>query len=137
MSLVRTEITLKNAIDVGNAADGVIPQKEIRQFTTRALVDTGAWTMIISEAAREKLGLRIVGTETGKLADGRVETYNLAGPLEVAWKNRRTTCEALVLPDAEEILLGAIPLEAMDLTINPRKEEIVGVHGDQIIHSVK
>ena len=32
---------------------------------------------------------------------------------------------------------GAIPLEAMDLTINPRKEEVVGAHGDQIIHSVK
>ena len=46
-------------------------------------------------------------------------------------------CEALVLPDAEEALLGAIPLEAMDLAINPRKEEIVGAHGDQIVHSVK
>ena len=52
------------------------------------------------------------------------------------WKNRRTTCEALVLPDAEDILLGAIPLEALDLTINPRKEEVVGAHGDQILHRV-
>jgi hypothetical protein len=25
----------------------------------------------------------------------------------------------------------------MDLIIHPRKEEIVGAHGDQIIHSVK
>jgi hypothetical protein len=33
--------------------------------------------------------------------------------------------------------LGAIPLEALDLTINPRKEEITGAHGDQPLHSVK
>ena len=50
--------------------------------------------------------------------------------------NRRTTCEALVLPDAEDILLGAIPPEALDLTINPQKEEVVGAHGDQILHRV-
>ena len=36
-----------------------------------------------------------------------------------------------------ENLLGAIPLEAMDLTINPRTEEVIGAHGDQIVHSLK
>jgi hypothetical protein len=40
-------------------------------------------------------------------------------------------CEAIVLPHADEILLGAIPLEAMDLVIHPLKEELVGAHGDQ------
>ena len=41
------------------------------------------------------------------------------------------------MPTADEVLLGAIPLEALDLTINPRKEEIIGAHGDQPLHSVK
>jgi hypothetical protein len=40
-----------------------------------------------------------------------------------------------VLPDATDILLGAIPLEGMDLTINP-KRELVGVHGDKELHRV-
>ena len=136
MSIVYTEITLKNSLDVGNAALGFIPEQEIRQMTVQALVDTGAWTLVINEATRDKLGLRILGTEPGKLADGTRELYNLAGPEEVRWKDRRTTCEALVLPHAEDILLGAIPLEAMDLIINPRKEEIVGAHGDQVLHRV-
>jgi len=58
------------------------------------------------------------------------------------WKNRRFTCDALVLPDAPDILLGAFPLEAMDLTINPQAEaegfsrELVGVHGDIVMHRV-
>jgi len=59
----------------------------------------------------------------------------MAGPLEIRWKNRRFTCDALVLPDAPDILLGAIPLEGMDLTINP-KRELVGVHGDKEMHRV-
>ena len=135
MSLVQTEITLKNAKDKMKADEGLIQEHEVRQITVPALVDTGAWALVINEATREKLGLELLGTESGTLADGTRDEYNLAGPLEVRWKNRRTTCEALVLPEADNILLGAIPLEAMDLTINPRRE-LVGAHGDQIMHCI-
>jgi len=137
MGIVRTAITLKNARDVFKAEDGVIKEHEIRQTTVNALVDTGAWTLVINEAIRQELGLTVTRTESGTLADGTRSVYNLVGPLEVRWKDRHVICEALVLPDAEETLLGAIPLEAMDLTINPRNEEVVGAHGDQIVHSVK
>jgi clan AA aspartic protease len=133
--LVRTEITLKNAADIIRAKDGNIKESEIRQMTIEAMVDTGAWTLIINEEVRRKLALDVVGSEEGTLADGTKAVYDLAGPLEVRWKNRCTVCEALVLPDAQDVLLGAIPLEAMDLTINPRRE-LVGIHGDQIMHSV-
>ena len=136
MSIVKTEITLRNALDIGKEREGYIKEPEIRTITVNALVDTGAWTLVINNEIREKLGLYIVGTESGTLADGSKEEFDLAGPVEVIWKNRRTTCEALVLPDADDILLGAIPMGAMDLTINPRRE-LVGVHGDQIIHKVK
>jgi len=136
MSLVQTEITLKNVNDKMKAKEGFIKETEIRQMTVQALVDTGAWTLVINEATREELGLDVLGTEPGTLADGTKTEYDMAGPLEVIWKNRRVTCDALVLPDAEDILLGAIPLEAMDLTVNPRRE-LVGVHGDQIMHSIK
>ena len=137
MSLVYTEITLKNAGDVLNAVSGIIADHTIRQTTVRALVDTGAWTLVINEAIREKLGLRIMKTATGTLADGTKSEYSLAGPVEVGWKNRSTNCDAIVLPKADEILLGAIPLEGMDLMIHPLKEMLVGVHGDEIIHSIK
>ena len=137
MGIIRTAITLKNAIDVHNAQEGFIKEHEIRQTSINALVDTGAWTMVINEEMQKELGLRVTRTDTGTLADGTQSMYNIVGPLVVAWKDRSAICEALVLPDAEEALLGAIPLEAMDLTINPRKEEIVGAHGEQIVHSVK
>ena len=137
MGVTRTAITLKNAIDVYKAQEGSIKEQEIRQTSINALVDTGAWTMVINEAIRNELGLGVTRTDTGTLADGTQSEYVIVGPLVVTWKDRSAICEALVLPDAEEALLGAIPLEAMDLTINPRKEEITGAHGDQIVHSVK
>ena len=122
MSLVQTEITLKNTNDVLMVRNGLINETEIRQLSATALVDTGAWTLVINEETREKLGLEIVGTAPGTLADGTKEAYKMAGPLEVNWKDRRVTLDAIVAPNAEWILLGAIPLEAMDLVISPRQE---------------
>jgi len=113
MSLVQTKITLENTADKIMAKKGLIKETEIRQLNVDALVDTGAWTLVINEKTRKELGLDIVGSDSGTLADGKKAEYAIAGPLEVIWKNRRTTCEALILPDAEDILLGAIPLEAM------------------------
>jgi clan AA aspartic protease len=135
MSIVYTEITLKNEIDVAFAKRGYIKENEVRQMTVQAIVDTGAWTIVINEDTREKLGLDDNGYGEATLADGQKEEYPMAGPLEIRWKNRRFTCDALVLPDAPDILLGAIPLEGMDLTINP-KRELVGVHGDKEMHRV-
>ena len=137
MGLVHTEITLKNGIDMIMAQKGLMPDHEIRQTTVNALVDSGAWTMVINDATREKLGLETTRTAPGTLADGTQAEYKLAGPLEISWKDRSVICEALVIPNADENLLGAIPLEAMDLTINPRTEEVTGAHGDQIVHSLK
>ena len=137
MGLVYTEITMKNVKDKIIAENGLIPEHEIRQVTVNALVDSGAWTMVINEATREKLGLEATKTAPGVLADGTQATFKLADPVEIFWKDRSVICEPLLVPSANENLLGAIPLEAMDLTINPRTEEVVGVHGDQILLSVK
>jgi clan AA aspartic protease len=135
MSVVYTEITLKNMMDVGDVKRGRIKADEVRQMTVRSVVDTGAWTMVINEEIRNKLGLLDNGFGEANLADGQKTEYPLAGPLEVWWKNRHMTCDALVMPDAPEVLFGAMALEHMDLTINP-KRELVGVHGDKEMHRV-
>ncbi|MCL1931991.1 MAG: hypothetical protein FWF55_09250 [Treponema sp.] len=134
MGLVHTDITLKNAEDITRVKDGLMPEQGIRQVTVNALVDSGAWTLVINESTREKLGLEAERVAPGVLADGTKAQHKVIGPLEIAWKDRYYIGEALVVPNAEENLLGAIPLEALDLTINPRTEEVVGAHGDEIMH---
>ena len=59
MGEVRAEITLVNLRDAGKAVDGLIPESEVRRLTVNAVVDTGAWTLVINEQTREKLGLKV------------------------------------------------------------------------------
>ena len=59
--------------------------------------------------------------------------YPITQPVDIHWKNRETSCRAMVLPNAKEVLLGAIPLEDMDLIVNPAKLELIGAHGDEVV----
>jgi len=137
MSTVRTQITLKNAVDVGSAERGYITEAQVRALTVEALADTGAWTLVINEDTCQKLGLELRGPEPGVLADGSTIVYQITEGVEVHWKNRHTVCPALVVPGADEILFGALPMEGMDLIVHPRKEEVVGAHGDTALYNLK
>jgi clan AA aspartic protease len=137
MGTVYAEITLKNAIDVGEFQRGHISEQEVRTTTVQALVDTGAGSLVISEPVREKLGLEIKGLRSAALANGGREVCRLTEPVKIHWKNRHTTCQALVLPGVEEVLLGAIPLEDMDLLVDPARQELTGAHGDEVVCMVK
>jgi clan AA aspartic protease len=137
MSTIRTEITLRNAVDVGEAKRGHITDAQVRTLTMEALVDTGAWTLVINEDTCQKLGLVLVGPEPGVLADGSSIVCQITDGVEVHWKNRQTICPALVVPGADDVLFGALPMEGMDLIVHPRKEEIVGAHGDTTLRMLK
>ena len=136
MGFVYAEITLKNAADIENHMRGSINGPEIRQTTVTAIVDTGAANLVINENIRQQLGLRIDGTYTAKLADGSIKTYSRTEPVEIKWKNRESVQKPILVPSANDILLGAIPLEDMDLIVNPTKQELVGAHGDEIIYRI-
>ena len=136
MGMVYSEITIKNYDDILSEQKRSIDNQEIREVKINALVDSGAWTMAINEETREKLGLKITRITQSTLANGVKEVYKMAGPIEIWWKDRSVICETIVLPNAKENLLGAIPLEAMDLTINPRTQELTGAHGDEILHRI-
>jgi clan AA aspartic protease len=137
MGIVRTEITLVNIRYAGKAEDGLIPESEVRRLTVNALVDTGAWTLVISEKTREKLGLRVKKTSEATVAGGGKILGGITEYVEVRWKDRETSCEAVVLPGEEDVLLGAYPLEGLDLMVHPKTQEVVGAHGDNKYNVIK
>jgi predicted aspartyl protease len=134
MSAFREKITLVNARDIGNAREGLIPESKIRGITVDAMPDTGAWTLVINEETRQKLGLAVEGSIASTLADGSTIRYGQTEAVKIQWENRSTTQQALLVPDAHDILLGALPLEAMDLMVDPVHEWLTGVHGNQPLH---
>jgi clan AA aspartic protease len=137
MGTVYEEITLKNAGDVIKAGRVHLQESEVRQTTEQALVDTGAWTLCINESLRQQLGLRVEGSSEVVLADDRVELCPMTEPVKVCWKDRSMTCEALVFSGNGTPLFGAIPMEAMDLIVDPRNERVVGRHGDKALMLAK
>ena len=130
MGLVHTEITLKNIKDKMKAEEGYIKEPEIRQTTVQAVVDTGAMTLVINERLRRQLGRGVVGEKQVSLADNTKRTIKIAEPVEVHWKNRFMACQPWVV-SAGKILLGLIPLENMDLMVDPHSQKLIGVHGEK------
>jgi clan AA aspartic protease len=81
--------------------------------------------MCINENIQEQLKLPVVERRKGQLANGSIVEYDVVGPIEVKFKNRRCSVDAMVLPGENEPLLGAIPMEDMDVLIHPYKQELV------------
>ena len=137
MGIVYTIITLKNVKDTIKAEEGLIKEDEIRQTTVEAMVDTGTGTLVINEELRQQLGLEVKGERQATLTNDAKETVKIAGPVEVHWKDRAMTCQPLVVSGSGEILLGAIPLEDMDLVVDPVRQVLTGAHGDEIVSMMK
>ncbi len=119
MGLIRAEIELINSDDIAYAKKGYIKENNIRRTTTSMLVDSGAYMLCINEVLKEQLGLDTLEEDVATLADGSRKIYETVGPVTVKFKNRTTICRALVLPTDSEPLLGAIPMEDLDVIINP------------------
>ena len=132
MGTVFAEITLKNASDAGKAQEGIIKEQHIRSVTVNSIVDTGSMSLVITEELRQKLGLRINGEKSVRTANGQRVSCGLTEAVEIHWKNRISILSAVVIPGAEFVLLGAIPLGDMDLMVNPVTQELVGIHGDTV-----
>jgi len=125
MGSVHADITLINADDVGMAKRNLIGEDEIKQMTVRMLVDGGAYMMGINQTIQEQLNLSFIEKRKVILADGSVREYDVVGPIIVKFKNRTAICSALVLDGSSEPLLGAIPLEEMDVVIHPQRQELI------------
>jgi clan AA aspartic protease len=134
MGTFKEEITLENAVDRGLAARGYIKEDQIHALTIEALPDTGAWTLVINEEIRRKLGLAIEGDSDSTLADGKTSKYPVTEGVKIRWKDRSIVLPAVVAAEAKDVLLGALPLEGMDLIVDPARRQLAGAHGDQPLH---
>jgi clan AA aspartic protease len=106
MGLVYAEIGLSN------------PRKpELKSIAVRSLVDTGAVMLCIPEHIANQLSLEQNGTRDVSTADGRSHKVPYVGPVKVEFEDRLCFVGALVL--GNEPLLGAVPMEDMDLVVHP------------------
>ena len=111
MGLIYTDIVLSN-----------IRKPEIQPITVSALVDTGAVHLCIPEHIAIQLDLDVYEEREVETADGLLHKRPYVGPVLVRFDHRRCLTGAMVLDN--EVLLGAIPLEDMDLVVNPARRTV-------------
>ena len=125
MGLVYAELDLLNGGDVYLYRQNLLDESEIKRVNITALVDTGASMLSINENIKTQLDLPVIEKQFVTLADDSTIEVEIVGPVEVSFENRSTTVRAVVLPGDAEILLGAIPMEDMDVLVDPRRRMLV------------
>ena len=95
---------------------------ELAALEVSALADSGAVHLCIPEHLALQLSLGELERREVVLADGHRRTVPYVGPVEVRFRNRRCLTGAMVL--GNEVLLGAIPMEDMDLVLRPQLQSL-------------
>jgi clan AA aspartic protease len=111
MGLIKVDVVLSNP-----------SQLKLRPVSIQALVDTGAITLCIPEHVRIQLDLQELERREVTVANGKKEVVSYVGPVKITCLGRSCYAGALVLGD--RVLLGAVPMEDMDLVISPTKEQV-------------
>jgi hypothetical protein len=125
MGFVYADVKLTNAMDLIEVKRCTMGEEEVRSMYVNVMADTGCLMMAINENIQECLQLPVCGRQAVVLANGSRIECDLAGPVEVRFDNRVARCYAYVLPGDSEPLLGAIPMEEMDLIVHPLRRELI------------
>jgi len=86
------------------------------------MADSGAVHLCIPEHTSIQLQLEEIDKKEVTLADGSRKLVSYVGPVEIRFKNRVGFAGALIMGD--QVLLGAIPMEDMDLVLLPHRRQI-------------
>jgi clan AA aspartic protease len=125
MGLVYADIELINAGDLEMVRRNYMDKDEIKRMRLNILVDSGADIMAINEGIQEVLQLPFIEKRKIRLANDTIVEYDVVGPVIVKFENRTASCNALLLDNDAEPLLGVIPMEEMDVVINPLKRQLL------------
>lgn len=112
MGLIYADVLLANVRD-----DSLSP------ISVHALVDTGAVHLCIPESVAIQLNLEEIERRQETIADGSSRAVPYVGPIKVSMANRTCFTGAMVL--GSQVLLGAIPMEDMDLVARPGTRDVV------------
>ena len=96
---------------------------ELEPVEVDALADTGAVHLCIPSHIQIQLKLDEIDKKEVTLADGSRKLVPYVGPIELRYKNRVGFADALVMGD--QPLLGAIPMEDMDLVVVPKTKKVI------------
>ncbi len=125
MGFTYADIELISTDDLALNRRGFLPEEGIKRIQVSALVDSGAYMLVINEDIKQQLDLPVLEELTVRLADESEVRAEIVGPVEIRFENRATTVRAVMLPGSTEPLLGAIAMEGMDVVVDPKRQRLM------------
>ena len=127
MGQVRMQVILTNHREEVMACLGQLAPEQVHRYETEALIDTGAVQSAIPAAVADRVGLFRLTHTDAKYADGRVEEVDVTEALTIEMLGRKATITPMVL--GEQILLGVLVLESLDLMVDCLRQRLVPYQG--------
>jgi clan AA aspartic protease len=137
MGRVTVEVELRNYGDTILAERGQLAPDQVRKATLSGVVDTGATQLIIPGRVANELGLEKVGDAYVRFADNRRESRTVVRDAEVRLLDRRATFNAVVEPNRDDALIGAIVLEALDFVVDCTGQKLVPRDPNRIVAEIE
>lgn len=125
MGLVHAEIEIINSVEKEMVRRHIIDQDEVKRMLLTVLVDSGTMNLCINESIQAIMNLPFVRKERKRLANEEIINCDVVGPVEVRFGEAVCSCNAVVLPGNSEPLLGVVPMEDLDVSIHPVRQELV------------
>jgi len=117
--------SLTNSGDAIAVRSGLLPKSKIRHTQVELLVDTGAAMLCLTPAVIEKLGLQKTHERDVITANGQVKR-GIYEPVQIQIFDRSANLDVMEVPPGTPLLLGYLPLEALDLYPNPKERKLEG-----------
>jgi predicted aspartyl protease len=135
MGKVLVTAKIENLKDLYVASQKKVKKAKVRSVeVSDALVDSGATFLSLPTALIEKLGLKRFGMRRMRTAGGAREVPAYEA-VRLTIQGRDCVVEVLELPDDCPVLIGQLPLEAMDFVIDMKGHKLIGnpQHGGEWI----
>lgn len=133
MGKVVVRARVQNMKDLYAAELGVLKAEEVRTVEVDdALIDTGASTLSLPARLISQLGLDPVCTRKARTTAGTVE-LRVFGTVRLTIQGRECPTDVVEVPDDCPVLVGQVPLEAMDWVVDPVGQRLIGnpAHGGE------
>jgi clan AA aspartic protease len=123
--LVYADIELISTDDLALHRRGFLGEEDIKRVRVNAHVGSGSYMLVVNDHIKRQLDLPVLEERTVRLANETEIRVEIVGPVEIRFENRRTTVEAVLLPGNVEPLLGVVPMEDVDLIVDPKQQRLV------------
>ena len=131
------DVELTNHDDLVLASVGHIQASEVRRMRVRGVVDTGATRLVIPSTVAKQLGLKTSGSAKVRYADGHTAQRDIAKGVHLSYGGRDSVFSAIIEPERESALVGAIVMVELDFVADCITQRLVPRDPKQIISEIE